>query len=208
MITFVSQRRLPGTILKIRQLTHDGICVAEFDSTADDRRRSPRFNCGGRAKIYCLPFDGDAIFSGTLRNLSSGGICLALGPPFEPGSLLEVVVEVNSASFRAGAVVRAQRDPSATSLEFVQISARAKDVLEDVLVRLAKMQELNRRLRGSRIDATTERMLTKQGKHRVVKFGEENRLAAEADTVLAEEPEKAGKSEVVEARVIEIDLFG
>ena len=173
-----------------------------------ERRKSPRFNVGGSAKIYCLPFDGDAIFLGALRNLSSGGICLAMGPPFEPGALMEVVVQVNTASFRAAAVVRAQRDPSATSLEFVQISTGAKGVLADVLGRLAKMQELNRRLRASRLDADTERMLAEQGKYRVVRFGGESRLAVEADPALAGEPEITRESKVVEPRLIEIDLFG
>jgi hypothetical protein len=181
--------------------------VAELDSTVGERRRSPRFNCGGRAQIYCLPFDGQAI-SGTLRNLSSGGICLEMSPAVEPGARMEVLVRVNAASFRAGALVRSQRDLSATCLEFVQISSRAKDVLADVLVRLAKMEELNRRLRETRLDADTERMLAEQGRFRVVRFGHGDRWEVRANSDFADQPEMAGECEIVEPRQIEIDLFG
>ena len=68
-------------------------------------------------------------------------------------------MHVNASSFRAAALVKAQKDVSSTSLEFVQISAGGKDVLEDLLERLAKVQALNRKLRSSRIDEDTRRML-------------------------------------------------
>ena len=206
---FGFNRGLPQIqFLKIRARTHDGIGVAEFDSTLLDRRRSPRFNCGGRAKIYCLPFDGNAIFSGTLRNLSSGGICLAMGPPFEPGSLMEVVVQVSTASFRAAAVVRGQRDPSATSLEFVQISAGAKDVLEDVLVRLARLQALNRRLRSQRMDAETERVLAESQRSRVwAGAGRSANAEVHRETKSSNLPIEREIAEIL-PELLEIDLFG
>jgi len=182
--------------------------VADLDSTVGERRRSPRFNCAGRAKIYCLPFDGKEI-SGTLRNLSSGGICLEMTPAVEPGARMEVLVRVNAASFRAAALVRGQRDLSGTCLEFVQISAGAQDVLADLLARLAKMQALNRRLRESRLDKDTERMLAEEGKFRLAMVGEAGRSTAAPDSsVFADEPEITGECEIVEPRVIEIDLFG
>jgi hypothetical protein len=186
---------------------HDGICVAELDYTVGERRRSPRFNCSGRAKIYCLPFDGKAI-SGTLRNLSLGGICLEMSPAVEPGARMEVLVRVNAASFRAAALVRGQRDISGTCLEFVQISAGAKDVLADLLAGLAKMQALNKRLRESRLDKDTERMLAKEGKFRVVRVGGRDMSVVRADSVFADEPEMSNECEIVEPRPIEIDLFG
>jgi len=181
--------------------------VAELDSTVSERRRSPRFNCGGRAKIYCLPFDGKAI-SGTLRNLSSGGICLEMSPAVEPGARMEVLVRVNAASFRAAAQVRGQRDVSGTCLEFVQISAGAKDVLADLLARLAKTQALSRRLREPRLDKDTERMLAEEGKFRLVRVGRGDRPDVRADSVFGDEPEMPGECELVEPRLIEIDLFG
>ncbi len=186
---------------------HDGTGVAELDSTVAERRRSPRFNCGGRANIYCLPFDGTAV-AGTLRNLSLGGICLDMASAVEPGARMEVLVRVNAASFRAAALVRGQRDISGTCLEFVQISAGAKDVLGDVLVRLAKMQALNRRLRESQTDKDIERLLAEEGKFRLVRIGGGDASMVRADSVVADEPGTAGECEIVEPRLIEIDLFG
>ncbi len=140
--------------------------------------------------------------------MSSGGICLEMTPAVEPGARMEVLVRVNAASFRAAALVRGQRDLSGTCLEFVQISAGAQDVLADLLARLAKMQALNRRLRESRLDKDTERMLAEEGKFRLVRVGGRDLSVERADSGFADEPEMAGECEIVEPRLVEIDLFG
>ncbi len=140
--------------------------------------------------------------------MSSGGICLEMTPAVEPGARMEVLVRVNAASFRAAALVRGQRDLSGTCLEFVQISAGAQDVLADLLARLAKMQALNRRLRASRLDKDAERMLAEEGKFRLVRVGGRDLSVERADSGFADEPEMAGECEIVEPRLVEIDLFG
>ncbi len=129
-------------------------------------------------------------------------------PAVEPGARMEVLVRVNAASFRAAALVRGQRDLSGTCLEFVQISAGAQDVLADLLARLAKMQALNRRLRASRLDKDAERMLAEEGKFRLVRVGGRDLSVERADSGFADEPEMAGECEIVEPRLVEIDLFG
>ena len=141
--------------------------------------------------------------------MSLGGICLEAAESVDPGARTEVLVRVNEASFRAGALVRGRRDLSGTCLEFVQISAGAKDVLADLLARLARLQALNRRLRESRLDEDTERMLAEKGKFRVVRIRSGGGSTAGGDSaVIAAEPERAGECVIVEPRVIEIDLFG
>lgn len=117
-------------------------------------------------------------------------------------------MRVNATSFRAAALVRGRRGHSGTSLQFVQISAGAKDVLADVLARLEKVQALNRTLRASRIDAQTKRMLVESGRFRIVGSGNG---ADRDDPVLCEvKPGIIGERDIgeSESQLIQIDLFG
>jgi hypothetical protein len=49
-------------------------------------------------------------------------------------------MRINSASFRAVSQVRAIRDRAAIGMEFVHLSERGRDILADVVERLAKLQ--------------------------------------------------------------------
>lgn len=171
-----------------------------------ERRRSPRFACGGRATIQCLPFEGVPI-SGVLRDLSVGGICLEVAEPVEPGARTEVVVSVNAASFRAAALVTGPRAQSGTCLQFLKMSAGGKDVLADMLDRLAKLQALNRKLRASHMDAETARMLKQSGRFPLEVMRRDGGVtSARGSSVLIEEAE----SEIFEmdSPLIRIDFFG
>jgi hypothetical protein len=87
----------------------------------EERRRTPRFNCGGHAKISFLPSDG-IFLPGKIRDLSLGGCCLDTNLPIEFGSRAEVLVRVNAASFRAVGIVKALRSDSVAGIEFVRLS--------------------------------------------------------------------------------------
>jgi PilZ domain len=89
-----------------------------------DRRRIARYSCRGLAQIKCLPLDG-ALLTGRLRDLGLGGCCIEnveTTSGFELGTRTEIVIEVDSWIFRAMALVRALRDRSGISLEFVRMS--------------------------------------------------------------------------------------
>ncbi|MGA9529916.1 MAG: PilZ domain-containing protein [Terriglobales bacterium] len=184
--------------------------MTTVDPKGEDRRRNPRFVCGGCATIYHVPFNGTSI-SASLRNVSVGGLCLDMASPVDPGARTEVVLRVNASSFRAAALVKGQTGVSGTSLEFVQISAGGKDVLEELLERLAKVQALNRRLRSSRVDEDTRRMLSEKKKFRVVGVGDVSRVIGiggshGAEATVSVEQEKA-EADLVQPEAIEIDLF-
>jgi hypothetical protein len=179
----------------------------DTDPMNNERRRSPRFHCGGQVKVYCRPFDGKSI-SGTLRNLSLGGVCLEIARPVEPGARAEVVVQMNAASFRAAALVKEQKEVGSTSLEFLQIGGVAKDVLADLLTQLAQMQWLNRRLRSPRMEADIKRMLMRRAVG--VGGGKSKAVIAVASGGLM--PSEVGGAAVIEPELevegFEIDLFG
>jgi hypothetical protein len=117
-----------------------------------DRRRSPRFACGGHVHINCLPSDG-IILPGQVRDLSLGGCHIDTLLPIACGARAEIVVRVNAASFRALGEVKAVRGTSGAGLEFVQLSTGGKDMLSDLITDLARLQSVMNRLKSSRRDS-------------------------------------------------------
>ena len=180
--------------------------MAEPGPKADDRRRNPRFSCGGRAVIHCLPFDGASI-SAALRDLSLGGICLDVAEPVAVGARAEIVVSVNAASFRAAALVKGQRANSGTCLQFLQMSTRGQDILAELLETLARLQALNKRLRSSRIDEETERILRREGGFRLSSArGVASSCEDEGESAAVAKSEAAILD--ADSRLIRIDFFG
>ncbi|HKM49180.1 MAG TPA: PilZ domain-containing protein [Terriglobales bacterium] len=129
--------------------------MSERSNAGEDRRRSPRFTCGGQAKINCLPSDG-VILSGTVRDLSLHGCCLEIPQPFDCGVRAEIIVRVNAASFRAVGEVKAIRGPSTAGMEFVHLSAGGRDLLADMVARLARLQAIMNQLRSARREMDAE----------------------------------------------------
>ena len=183
------------------------------DPKENERRRSPRFSCGGRAAIYCLPYNGVAI-AGTLRNLSEGGICLNLPHALEEGMRTEVLVKVSTLSFRAAALVKGAKDSSTTSLEFLELSTGGKDALDEALQDLVRFHALTQKLRADRIDPETARALAEEPEFRLLKV-RNSRLLTEADdtqlatALVASRPDEVRRAMVrVQTELASMDLFG
>jgi len=144
------------------------------NTNADDvRPRSPRFSCGGVAKISLLPSNG-ILLPGKIRNLSLGGCCVDTPMPIECGARAEIVVHVNSASFRAVGEVRGIRGNSEAGIEFVYLSRGGKDLLADLIAELARLQALIHQLKAARRDAEMESFRTQleDGKHLAAMWSE------------------------------------
>jgi len=179
----------------------------------DDRRRSPRFSCGGHAEIICLPSTG-VIVPGTIRDLSRHGCWLETSLPIDCGARAEIVVRVNSASFRALGQVRAMRGHSGSGLEFVHLSAHGKEMLEDLVGGLARLQALMSKLKSDR-RAVDARLLGKEledGSLEASVFREGFRFLRSivpAEAAGAEQSEAKGANPGNEERmVVPVDLFG
>jgi hypothetical protein len=118
--------------------------MAEKTNGDDLRPRNPRFSCGGLAEISVLPSNG-LYLSAKIRNLSLGGCCVDIPEPIECGARAEIVVHVNSASFRAVGEVKGVRGNSEAGIEFVYLSRGGKD-----------LQALINHLKAARRDAESE----------------------------------------------------
>ncbi len=113
--------------------------MGELTTRNEDRRRNPRFHCGGEAKIVLLPSDG-ILFPGRVLDLSLGGCCIETVPPFPCGGKAEVLLHVNTSSFRAVGEVRGMRDGMKICMEFLRLSARGRDLLAELIAQLARVR--------------------------------------------------------------------
>lgn len=115
----------------------------------DDRRRSPRFSCGGLAKILGLPSDG-IYLAGKVRDLSLNGCGIETVSSLECGARAEILVQVSDTSFRAIGQVKAVRGPGGIGMEFIQLSAGGQGMLVELLRELARQQAIASTLRAAR----------------------------------------------------------
>jgi len=176
-----------------------------------DRRRTPRFVCGGHAQLDCLPSSGLAL-RGRLRDLSLGGCCLDTTLPVDFGARAEVLVRVNAASFRALGEIRAVRDRSLAGVEFVQLSSRGREMLADVLADLARRNAAINTLRAERHDQDEEALARQLETARLGMLSFGRWLPVPQENVGGEE---SGNNQHVEASIIApgplivtVDLFG
>ena len=189
---------------------------ADNDDLDKDRRRSPRFRCGGHAEINCLPSSG-ILLPGTIRDLSLHGCCVDTSLPIDCGVRAELVVRVNAASFRAVGEIRAVRGRSGAALEFVHLSAGGKDTLAGLVADLARLQAVMNKLKSARrkMDAESFRKEVEDGRHQLARLSERfpflrTILPVERSEDSSDGTASAGKNRSAEEQsvVIAVDLFG
>jgi hypothetical protein len=103
-----------------------------------DRRRVPRYSCSGHAQIASFPLNGK-LLNGRICDLGLGGCCIEnieTTSPFDLGAQTEILVKVNSWFFRAMAHVKAVRDRSGISVEFMRMSTGGYGMLTDLIADL------------------------------------------------------------------------
>jgi len=183
--------------------------MPERSEAEEDRRRSPRFSCGGRVKMTPLPSNGIFV-PGRILDVSLHGCRIATNTPIDCGLRAEIMVRVNDASFRAVGEVRAIRGRAGAGVEFVHLSAGGKDMLGDLITQLERVQAVMNRLKAARREMDAE-FLRKQ-----LEAGELQAALLRIrfpflKAIESLEPEQAaGKDLTVEAKplVVPVNLFG
>jgi hypothetical protein len=213
LVTSVFGAALLDAILKNPSPTHDLIDMPVRADAEEDRRRSPRFSCGGRAEINCLPSSGIFV-PGTIRDLSLHGCWVDTLEPIDCGARAEIVVRVNAASFRAVGEVRAVRGPSGAGLEFLHLSLSGKDMLEGLVDELARLQAAMNKLKSARREMNAEAFKKdfEDGKHQAAMLSERFRVlktVLPVENSKGNEGQSAGGDESVEKHlVVAVNLFG
>jgi hypothetical protein len=149
-------------LLKISSQTNDVRSMVEHPAKGkeqpDERRRSPRFSCGGYVEITWLPSSGIYV-PGKIRDLSLEGCCVDTELPVDGCTRAEIIVRTKSNSFRAIGEVRTIRSGLGAGLEFVRLSAGGKGLLKDLMADLAKVQAAIDKLKSGSIESDAELLL-------------------------------------------------
>jgi hypothetical protein len=150
---------------------------------------------------------------GKIRDLSMGGCCVETASALPCGVQAEIVVRINSASFRAVSQVRAIRNRTAGK-EFVHLSARGKDMLAEVVEEMARLQAFVNQLRAARREVEAEQLLQELEREGFSTLLLKRRLpilgAAMSEEPRDEAPTKAEPEPVVveaKAEILPVNLF-
>jgi len=123
-----------------------------------DRRRTPRYSCSGHAQIASFPLNG-RLLSGRICDLGLGGCCIEnieTTSAFDLGAQTEILVKMNSWFFRAMAHVKAVRERSGISLEFMRMSAGGYGMLTDLIADLERPRPGSIRVKATATASTLE----------------------------------------------------
>jgi PilZ domain len=129
--------------------------MPEHTDAEKDRRRTPRFSCGGEVKISRLPSNG-VFLPGAIRDLSLGGCWIDTPLSIACGARTEMVVHVKTASFRVVGEVREIRGRFGAGIEFVHLSAGGRDMLAELVAELARLQAVMTDLTSAGREKDTE----------------------------------------------------
>ena len=122
-----------------------------YTDAEDERRRSRRFDCSCDAKVIRLPSECSAV-PAKILDLSLGGCNVYSTLGLRCGERIELQVQVKGASFRVLGDVKAVRRQSEGCVEFVRLSAIAKDALADLIVEMAKWRTIMDQLQDAGYD--------------------------------------------------------
>lgn len=103
-----------------------------------NRRAHPRLHCNGIAEVTVLPLGKPA--PGKLLDLSVSGCCISadgLIPEIE-NPAVEVQVRVNGTTLRVAGVVRNVRKGHRVGIQFVQVTRRKAEQINQLVAELAE----------------------------------------------------------------------
>lgn len=111
----------------------------ESECTQHEQRVHPRLRCKGIAELRVLPVGGVAV--GALFDLSKNGCCILSDipiPAFEHSNV-EVHLKVKGMSLRVAGVVRHVHGQTRAGIEFLEVSARKAEQIEELMGELVEM---------------------------------------------------------------------
>jgi hypothetical protein len=145
----------PRTRRQDAAITPDEVAVAYLQWRAakmqpgSENRLYPRVECVGMADIRVIP-DGNKE-SGCLVNLSKRGCCFLAGAPLcgSEGSTVEVHMKVKGIDLRVSGVIRHVDKGVRAGIEFVTVSERKCEQINDLVAELTEMDNQAARELGS-----------------------------------------------------------
>ncbi|SRR5208337_671280 len=130
-----------------------------------NRRTTRRFMCSCDAKVIRLASECSAV-PAKILDLSLGGCCVYSSLRLSCGERIELQVQVKGASFRVLGDVKAIRSESEGCVEFLRLSAIAKEALADLIVEMARWQATMDRLEDAGYEMAQNRFTGEWTKNR------------------------------------------
>jgi hypothetical protein len=139
---------------KVRATARSGKTVDHIEPFAEEyepgseNRRYPRLACGGIANVRVIP-DG-AKETGCLLDLSKRGCCFLADQLLRghEGSTVEVHLKVKGIDLRVSGVIRHVHKGVRAGIEFVAISERKSEQVDELIGELVEMDKQTAHLRG------------------------------------------------------------
>lgn len=105
-------------------------------------RVHPRLKCKGIARFRSLPHG--RFIDGALADLSLRGCCIESDSPpqLAPDSPVEVILKVKGTALRLGGIVRHRTRQTRTGIQFLDVSPRKKEQIEELMEELLEMDKI------------------------------------------------------------------
>jgi hypothetical protein len=124
-------------------------CVREECENGSDHRRYPRVDCGGVADLRVLPNGSSE--TGSLVNLSKRGCCFWADESLRgcEGASIEMHLKVRGIDLRVAGIIRHVHKWRRAGIEFVELSERKRDQIEELMGELAELTKAASRARAA-----------------------------------------------------------
>jgi hypothetical protein len=107
-------------------------------SPLKERRHARRFLCDGKVEVNRIPSNGKR--EGKLINLSNDGCFVEMEQPFAAPSYVEIMIDTRTTRMRLTGTVKSSLK-TGMGIEFAQVGASARRLLEDLLVELQQRED-------------------------------------------------------------------
>jgi c-di-GMP-binding flagellar brake protein YcgR len=123
--------------------------VREDCENGSDHRRYPRVDCRGFADLRVLP--NGANETGSLVNLSKRGCCFMADAALRgsEGATIEIHLKVRGIDLRVAAIIRHVHRRRRAGIEFVELSERKREQIEELMGELAELTKAASRARAA-----------------------------------------------------------
>jgi len=117
------------------------------DDAESEQRRFPRLSCDGIAHLRVIPSGGSE--TGCVVNLSKRGCCFVADKPLRgiAGSGIEVHLKVRGIDLRVPGIIRHIRKGVRAGIEFVDLSDRKRDQIDELIGELSILESQSKKLR-------------------------------------------------------------
>jgi hypothetical protein len=137
---------------------------AASEEPGGEQRRYPRLSCSGIVDLRVIPGGGKE--TGALINLSKRGCFFLADKPLRgsEGASIEIHLKVHGIDFRVAGVIRHVRKGIRAGIEFVRLSQRKCEQINELIGELAELDQQAHKARQAELKRRDEEILDREGR--------------------------------------------